>query len=75
MQAGIVAATHTRLVKIGQVIPLEQEGADSLCSGLMVVGLPDSGKSVLSHALFQALLPEFPGVGARLPMSFSHNKE
>ncbi len=62
MQAAIVAATHTRLVKIGQVIPLEQEGADSLCSGLMVVGPPDSGKSVLSHALFQALLPEFPGV-------------
>lgn len=33
---------------------------ESLCPALMIVGPPDSGKSVLSHALFQALLPEYP---------------
>jgi len=61
----VVASTHTREVKIGQVIPLElpreqpqTSAASGLCPALMVVGPPDSGKSVLSHALFQALLPE-----------------
>lgn len=60
----IVVATHTGLVKVGQIITLEQqEDKDSsLCTGLMVVGPPDSGKSVLSHALFRALLPEYPNI-------------
>lgn len=62
LHSAIVVATHTRLAKIGQVIPLEQQGDGSLCTGLMIVGPPNSGKSVLSHALFQALLPEFPNV-------------
>lgn len=60
--SAIVVATHTRLVKIGQVIPLEQQEDSSLCTGLMVVGPPDSGKSVLSHGLFRALLPEYPNI-------------
>ncbi|ASC70463.1 hypothetical protein XM38_014020 [Halomicronema hongdechloris C2206] len=33
-----------------------------LGAALLVVGPPDSGKSVLSHALFRALLPEYPDV-------------
>lgn len=60
LHSAIVVATHTRLVKIGQVIPLEQQGSGTLCSGLMIVGPPDSGKSVLSHALFKSLLIEYP---------------
>lgn len=60
--SAIVVATHSRLVKIGQVIPLEQQGEGSLCTGLMIVGPPNSGKSVLSHTLFKALLSEFPHV-------------
>lgn len=51
----IVVATHSRTVKIGQVIPLE-ERHEGLNPALMIVGPPDSGKSVLSHALFQSLL-------------------
>ncbi|MEA5620755.1 CRISPR-associated ring nuclease Crn3/Csx3 [Cronbergia sp. UHCC 0137] len=35
---------------------------ENLCSALMVVGPADSGKSVLSHALFKALLWENPNV-------------
>lgn len=60
--AAIVVATHTRMVKIGQVIPLEQPANSTLCNGLMIVGPPESGKSVLSHALFNALLSEFPDI-------------
>jgi CRISPR-associated protein Csx3 len=60
--SAIVIATHTRAVKIGQVIPLVQQGDGVLSAGLMIVGPPDSGKSVLSYALFKALLPEFPNV-------------
>lgn len=60
--AAIVVATHTRTVKIGQVVPLEQPANSTLCNGLMIVGLPNSGKSVLSHALFKALLCEFPNI-------------
>lgn len=60
--SAIVVATHTRLVKIGQVIPLEQQGEGLLCTGLMVVGPPDSGKSVFSHTLFTALITEYPQV-------------
>ncbi|MDX2098388.1 MAG: CRISPR-associated ring nuclease Crn3/Csx3 [Leptolyngbyaceae cyanobacterium bins.59] len=61
----VVVSTHSRLARIGQVIPIEPPYGrvrKGLCPALMVVGPPDSGKSVLSHALFQALLPEFPDV-------------
>ncbi|ARV63126.1 CRISPR-associated protein Csx3 [Nostocales cyanobacterium HT-58-2] len=62
MYSAIVAATQTRQVKIGQVIPLEQKGDGTLCAGLMIVGPPDSGKSVLSHTLFKALLADHPDI-------------
>jgi CRISPR-associated protein Csx3 len=62
----IVVSTHSRLASIGQVLPVVLPGAASaipaLCPALLVVGPPDSGKSVLSHALFQALLPDAPDV-------------
>ena len=59
--AGVVVATHSRLARVGQVIPLEQP-TSSLAPALLVVGPPDSGKSVFSHVLFQALLPDCPDV-------------
>lgn len=62
LHSGIVAATHTYEVKIGQVIPLEQQNDTVPCAGLMVVGPPDSGKSVFSHALFKALLVKNPDI-------------
>ncbi|MEA5568606.1 CRISPR-associated ring nuclease Crn3/Csx3 [Anabaena sp. UHCC 0399] len=72
----VVSATNSHQVYIGQVIPvsppngrqnhgLAQEKRNvetGLCPALMVVGPPDSGKSVLSHALFQALLFEHPDI-------------
>ncbi|MBK1986917.1 CRISPR-associated protein Csx3 [Sphaerospermopsis aphanizomenoides BCCUSP55] len=42
------------------ISPLPQQ--EKLCPALMVVGPPDSGKSVFSHALFQALLSENPDI-------------
>lgn len=60
---GVVVATHSRLARIGQVIPLPQlQISPRLKPALLVVGPPDSGKSVLSHALFTALLPQQPEV-------------
>lgn len=71
----VVSATNSRQVCIGQVIgitppngrqnhgfvqPKNQEAA--LCPALMIVGPPDSGKSVLSYALFQSLLVEHPDI-------------
>ncbi len=54
----VVVATHSNQAQIGQIIqPAQSEGRE-LCPALMIVGPPDSGKSVLSHALFQALLLE-----------------
>ncbi|GAX41470.1 Csx3 family CRISPR-associated protein [Tolypothrix sp. NIES-4075] len=72
----VVSATNSGQVCIGQVIPvsppngrqnhgLAQEKRNvetGLCPALMVVGPPDSGKSVLSHALFQALLSDHPDI-------------
>ncbi|MBE7384515.1 MAG: CRISPR-associated protein Csx3 [Leptolyngbya sp. SIO1E4] len=59
----VVVTTHSRQVQTGQVIPLIlSQGRPQLGPALLVVGPPDSGKSVLSHALFQALLPDFPEV-------------
>jgi len=57
----VVVATHSKTVKIGQVIPLKDQG-ETLNSALMIVGPPDSGKSILSHALFQSLLESQPNI-------------
>lgn len=59
----VVVATHSRHAEVGQVIPIDMSrGRPKLCPAVMVVGPPDSGKTVLSHALFNALLPECPDV-------------
>jgi CRISPR-associated protein Csx3 len=58
---GVVVATHSRLAKIGQVIPLE-DSKNSLSPALMVVGPADSGKSILAHTLFTALVKSEPNV-------------
>ncbi len=60
----VVVATHTHLVGIGDVIIIEPPNGrqKQLCPALMIVGPPDSGKSVFSHALFQALLAENPEI-------------
>ena len=59
----VVVTTHSRQVRIGQVIQLGlSKGRPRLGAALLIVGPPDSGKSVLSHGLFNALLPEFPEV-------------
>ena len=63
----IVVSTHSRLTQIGQVLPLDLNPRDrglasELCPALMIVGPPDSGKSVLSYALFQDLLADIPDV-------------
>lgn len=60
---GVVVATHSRQTTVGQVVPLPQTPLPPrLGSALLIVGPPDSGKSVLSHALFQALLPRHPDI-------------
>ncbi|MBE9138823.1 CRISPR-associated protein Csx3 [Nodosilinea sp. LEGE 07088] len=59
----IVVTTHSQQVRIGQVIALDlAQVRTGLGPALLIVGPPDSGKSVLSHALFNALLPKFPDV-------------
>jgi CRISPR-associated protein Csx3 len=59
----VVVATHSRQAHIGQVVPMPQaQRSPRLGPALLVVGPPDSGKSVLSHALFCALLPQHPEV-------------
>lgn len=58
----VVVATHSRQVQIGQALKLEEAQPAQLSPALMVVGPPDSGKSVFAHALFQALLPMEPNV-------------
>jgi len=59
----IVVATHPPQTPLGQVIPLTlSQGRAQMGKALMIVGPPDSGKSVFSHALFQALLPDCPEV-------------
>ncbi len=60
--SAIVVATHTSSVKVGQVIPLTPLEVSFLGSALMIVGPPNSGKSVLSYTLFKALLSEFPDI-------------
>lgn len=58
---GVVVATHVKGVQVGEVIPLLPDG-DRLHPALMVVGPPDSGKSVFSHRLFQTLLANYPNI-------------
>ncbi len=61
----VVVATHSRQTQVGQVIPVQlhpKTSSPPLCPALMVVGPPDSGKSVLSHALLTALLPAEPDI-------------
>lgn len=58
----VVVATHSTQVDMGQVIQLEPPAPTGLGPAVMVVGPPDSGKSVLSHALFQALIATNPNI-------------
>jgi CRISPR-associated protein Csx3 len=62
ISGGVVVATHSNQATIGQIIMESPSSEVQLCPALMIVGPPNSGKSVLSHALFQALLPENPHV-------------
>jgi CRISPR-associated protein Csx3 len=63
LNGGVVVATHSCQTRMGQVIPLPKlQPTPSLAPALMVVGPPDSGKSVLSHALWRALLPRYPDI-------------
>ncbi|MFG6098460.1 CRISPR-associated ring nuclease Crn3/Csx3 [Leptothoe sp. ISB3NOV94-8A] len=65
----VVTTTHSKLVSVGQVLPLEDLNLgvpsiqpDKLGPALLVVGPPDSGKSVLSHQLFVTLVKDYPDV-------------
>ncbi|GAB4441435.1 MAG: CRISPR-associated protein Csx3 [Cyanobacteria bacterium J069] len=63
LSGAVVVSTHSRQTQIGQVISLPRAIAQPrLGQALMVVGPPDSGKSVFSHALFTALLPDYPDI-------------
>jgi len=62
LSGAVVVATHSNQTSIGQVITEKQSDESTLCPALMVVGPPNSGKSVLSHALFQELLVENPDI-------------
>ena len=69
-QGAIVTTTHSKLVSVGQVISLEELNLETLSSlqndkqrpALLVVGPPDSGKSVLSHQLFVTLVKDYPDI-------------
>ncbi len=52
----VVVSTHHPEVHLGEVLLLQKERS-RLAPAVMIVGPPHSGKSLLSHALFQALLP------------------
>ncbi|WP_024547090.1 CRISPR-associated ring nuclease Crn3/Csx3 [Picosynechococcus sp. NKBG15041c] len=61
----VVVATHSTQTKIGQVLPIDlktKRTSLSLAPALLIVGPPDSGKSILSHHLFQHLLSSFPNI-------------
>lgn len=59
----VVVTTHSRQTQVGQVISLPpDQRRPRLGPALMVVGPPDSGKSVLSHALLRSLLADSPDV-------------
>jgi len=64
LKGAVVVATHSRQTQIGAVVPVDPSAGpiQALCSALLIVGPPDSGKSVLAHALWQVLLKESPAV-------------
>ncbi|MEO1389815.1 MAG: CRISPR-associated ring nuclease Crn3/Csx3 [Cyanobacteria bacterium J06634_6] len=73
----VVTSTHSAEVSVGSVISLEtlnlsvpsiQPGPLSVQDsgekgpGLLIVGPPDSGKSVLSHQIFSTLVKDYPDI-------------
>lgn len=65
----VVVSTHSTQVRVGQVLPLEVLNLEmpalqpvKLCPALLIVGPPDSGKSVLSHQIFSTLIREYPNI-------------
>lgn len=69
----VVTFTHSHAVKVGQIILLAELNlespsiqpsklANNLGPALLVVGPPDSGKSVFSHRLFNTLLKDYPDI-------------
>lgn len=59
----VVVSSHSPDVQVGEIIPWVQGRPGSeLAAAVMVVGPPDSGKSRLARALFEALLPEHPDI-------------
>lgn len=61
----VVVATHSTHTNIGQVLPIDPQNftpPNRLSPAVLIVGPPDSGKSVLSHGLLQKLLPKYPNV-------------
>ena len=62
ISSSVVVATHSNQAAIGQIITEAKYQEFQLCPALMIVGPANSGKTVLSHALFQALITENPHV-------------
>ena len=60
ISGGVVVATHSDQASIGQIITEAHGNKEELCPALMIAGPPNSGKTVLSHAIFQALIAENP---------------
>jgi len=65
----VVTLTHSHAFQVGQVISLEELNLEmpsiqpaKLGSALLVVGPPDSGKSVFSHLLFSTLIQDYPDI-------------
>lgn len=65
----VVTNTHSHQVTIGQVLSLETLNLTDpsiqpvpLGPALLIVGPPDSGKSVFSHQLFSTLVKDYPDV-------------
>lgn len=74
----VVTSTHSTQLSVGTVIPIEALNlavpslsiqsakpspvADDGGPGLLVVGPPDSGKSVLSHQIFSTLVQDYPDI-------------
>nr|WP_235620306.1 CRISPR-associated ring nuclease Crn3/Csx3 [Prochlorothrix hollandica] len=60
LKGAVVVATHSRQTQIGAVLPVDPSATSTqdLCPALLIVGPPDSGKSVLAYALWQALMQD-----------------
>ena len=65
----VVTSTHSQQMQVGKIIPLEALNLEvpaiqSTRQGpaLLIVGPPDSGKSVLSHQIFSTLVQEYPDI-------------